>query len=168
MIEKDETLIPGKRKQPETRKLKEEDRLACTVQYITEDVGVVPRGALFHRPDGVVVENANFEGLSTLDAREIKSFLHFRKPTRKVNTNLLERDDYNYAMDFLDPLDIDIPEGCWEIQITADEEMIILKSLYWPGLVFFHKLRTPKHGFIYFGPGKKSLDSVFMLSPFSL
>lgn len=117
-------------------------------------------------PDGVVIENKSFEGLSTLDAREIKSFQHFRMPTRKVNTNLLTRDDYNYALDFLDPLDIDIPEGCWQIQITPEEDEVILRSMYWPGLLFFHKLRTPKHGFLYFGYGKRSVDSAFTLSPF--
>ncbi|KAJ8975326.1 hypothetical protein NQ317_008312 [Molorchus minor] len=166
LIEKDETLVCGKRKAPQIRKLKEEDRLATTVHLIHNESGAIPRGALFRRPDGVVVENISFEGLSTLDAREISSFLHFRPPTQKWNTNLLIRDDYNYAMDFLDPLDIDIPEGCWIIQITSSEEMVILKSVYWPGMIFFHYLRTPRHGFVYFGHGKKCLDLPFMLSPF--
>lgn len=166
LIEKDETLIPQKRKQPEVRKLKEEDRLASTIRLIMNEVSVIPRGALFRRPDGVVVENLSFEGLFTLDAREIKSFLHVRVPTQKVNTNLLTRDDYNYAMDFLDPLDIDIPEGCWIIQITPAEDLVILKSLYWPGFIFYHYLRSPRHGFVYFGHGKKSMDLPFMLNPF--
>ncbi|KAG5887759.1 hypothetical protein JTB14_016110 [Gonioctena quinquepunctata] len=167
LIEKDETWIPGKRKQPEIRKIKEEDRLAATVHQLTEEAGVFPRGALFRRPDGVVVENYSFEGLSTLEAREIKSFLHFRKPTQLYNTNLLTRDDYNYAMDFLDPLDIDIPENCWMIQITPAEDMVVLKSIHWPGLIFFHYLTTPHHGFIYFGHGKQCLDSPFLLGPFT-
>nr|CAH7742326.1 unnamed protein product [Callosobruchus chinensis] len=166
LIEKDETLIPGKRKQAETRKLKEEDRLASTIFLITVEAGVVPRGALFRRPDGVIVENLSFEGLTTLDAREIGSFLHYREPTRKWNSNLLTRDDYNYALDFLDPLDVDIPERCWMIQITQDEESVILKSISWPGFVFFHNLRTPRYGFVYFGHGKKCLDATFMLNPF--
>ncbi|XP_074030518.1 radial spoke head protein 9 [Leptinotarsa decemlineata] len=166
LIEKDETLVPGKRKQPQLRKLKEEDRLACTVHLIIEEVGVVPRGALFKRPDGVIIENLSFEGISPLEAREITSFLHFRQPTRKYNTNLLTRDDYNYAMDFLDPLDIDIPEGCWIIHVTSSEDMVILKSIYWPGLMFFHYLKTSQHGFVYFGHGKKCLDAPFLLNPF--
>ncbi|CAG9822632.1 unnamed protein product [Phaedon cochleariae] len=168
LIDKDEILIPGKRKQPELRKLKEEDRLASTVYQIMDEAGVVPRGALFRRPDGIVVENSSFEGLSTLEAREIKSFLHFRPPTRKQNSNLLTRDDFNYAMDFLDPLDIDLPEGCWIIQITPAEDMAIVKSIHWPGLLSYHFCKTPKHGFIYFGHGKKSLDAPFMLSPFCM
>lgn len=165
-IELGETTFPGIRKTQETLKLKEEDRLASIVHQIINEAGVVPRGALFKNPEGMIIENLSFEGLSTLDAREIKSFQHFRIPTRKTNTNLLTRDDYNYAIDFLDPLDIDIPEGCWQIQITQDEDKVILKSMYWPGLMFFHQLRTHKHGFIYFGYGKKSVDSTFTLSPF--
>ncbi|KAJ8934913.1 hypothetical protein NQ318_012463 [Aromia moschata] len=168
LIEKDETLICGKRKQPQIRKLKEEDRLASTVHLITNESAVIPRGSLFRRPDGVIVENLSFEGLTTLDAREISSFLHLRPPTQKFNTNLLIRDDYNYAMDFLDPLDIDIPEGCWMIQITTAEDLVILKSIYWPGMIFFHYLRSPRHGFVYFGHGKKCMDLPFMLSPFIL
>lgn len=165
-IEIDEPTIPGVRKKQVIRKLKEEDRLASVVHQITYEAGVVPRGAIFKTPEGIVIENLSFEGLSTLDAREIKSFQHFRIPTRKMNTNLLTRDDYNYAIDFLDPLDIDIPEGCWQIHITPEEDKVILKSMYWPGLMFFHQLRSSRHGFIYFGYGKKSIDSAFELSPF--
>ncbi|CAG9838095.1 unnamed protein product [Diabrotica balteata] len=166
VLEQDETLIGGRRKQSETRKLKEEDRLASTVYLIMEESAVIPRAGIFRQPDGVVVNNLGFEGLQLLDAREWSSFLHLRVPTRKQNTNLLTRDDYNYATDFLDPIDNDIPEGCWMIQTTQSEDLVILKSMYWPGLVFFHNLKTPKHGFIYFGHGKKCLDVPFMLSPF--
>lgn len=165
-IELEETAVPGDRKAQEVFKLKEEDRLASIVHGIINEAGIIPRGALFKKPDGVVIENISFGGLSTIDAREIKSFQHFHVPTRKVNTNLLTRDDYNYAIDFLDPLDTDIPEGCWQILITPEEDEVIIRSLYWPGLTFFHKLRTPKHGFVYFGYGKKCVDSAFTLSPF--
>lgn len=166
IIEVDEPYVPGSRKTQVIEKLKEEDRLASVVHQITNEVGVLPRGAIYKTPEGIVIENIGFEGLPTLDAREYKSFQHFRPPSRKVNTNLLSRDDYNYALDFLDPIDIDIPEGCWEMQITPEEDKVILKSKYWPGLMFFHQIRTTKHGFIYFGFGKKSLDSAFTLSPF--
>lgn len=150
----------------QTKQLKEEDRLAATVLFIMNEAAIVPRGALFKRPDGVVVENLSFEGLSALEAREFNSYLHYRLPTRKWNTNLFERDDYNYSMDFLDPLDIDIPEGCWTLQMANGGTLINLKPLYWPGLCFFHYLKTNKHGFVYFGHGKKCLDVPFMLNPF--
>lgn len=153
-------------KESQIKKLKEEDRLSATIFFIMEEVAIVPRGGFFKRPDGVVVENLSFEGLSALEAREFKSYLHNRLPTRKWNTNLLERDDYNYAMDFLDPLDIDIPEGCWTFQFANGGTLILLKSFYWPGMNFYHYLNTIKYGFVYIGHGKKSLDIPFLLNPF--
>ncbi|EFA02731.1 radial spoke head protein 9 homolog [Tribolium castaneum] len=164
LLEKDEISFGDPLPEPQVKKLKEEDRLSATVHLINQEVAVVPRGALYKRTDGVIVENRAFEGLTPLEARELKSFLHFRQPTRKWNTNLLTRDDYNYAIDFLDPLDVDIPEGCWLQNFTAGEEMVVLKSLYWPGMVFFHEIKTPKYGFVYFGTGIKCLDVPFFLN----
>lgn len=145
--------------------MKEEDRLSCTVHFINEEAGVVPRGALFQRPDGVVIENLTFEGLDPLDAQEITCYLHYRKPRQKWNTNLLTRSDYNYALDFLDPLDVDVPEGCWSLQLVDGRTLVILKSVYWPGMVFYHKMKTNKYGSVYIGHGKKCLDIPFMLPP---
>lgn len=168
LIEKDETSLGEKLKTAQVRKLKEEDRLASLVTLVNTEAALAPRGVNFQRPDGVVVENLAFEGLSPLEARELSSYLHTRTPTQKYNTNLLTRDDYNYAVDFLDPLDIDIPEGSWIIQLEAGDSIVLLKSLYWPGLVFYHVLKTPKQGFAYIGNGKKCIDVPFMLNPFVL
>ncbi|GJQ64872.1 hypothetical protein Trydic_g7046 [Trypoxylus dichotomus] len=166
LLEKDEIATGEVLHAPQIRRLKEEDRLSCTVHLINEEAVIVPRGALFKRPDGVVVENLSFQGLERLEANEIKSYLHYRSPRAKWNTNLLTRSDYNYALDFLDPIDMDVPEGCWIIQLSAGGILTILKSLYWPGLVFYHKIDTPKYGYVYFGSGKKCLDIPFMLQIF--
>ncbi|KAK4886650.1 hypothetical protein RN001_002921 [Aquatica leii] len=165
LIDKDETALGKVLHASIMRRVKEEDRLSATVYFISEDAAAVPRGALFKRPDGVVVENLNFEGLSYLDSQEIKCFLHYRTPRQKWNTNLLTRTDYNYAFDFLDTLDADIPEGCWTIQEHDSGSMVLLQSLYWPGLVVYHYTDTPRYGFIYLGNGQKVLDLTFMLNP---
>lgn len=164
LLEKDEIAFGDPLPEPQVKKLKEEDRLSATVFFINQEASIVPRGALFKRSDGVIVENLSFEGLTSLEARELKSFLHFRKPEQKWNSNLLTRDDYNYAIDFLDSLDIDFPPGCWVHNLTADQTQVILKSLYWPGMTFYHQLDTNKHGFTYFGNGVKCLDVPFFLS----
>lgn len=96
---------------PIPRELKEEDRLASIVEFINEDAFVVPRGALFKSPSGDIVDNPGFEGLTLSEAKHLKSFLHCRNPRQKWNTNLLTRNDYNYAIDFLDTIDTDVPEG---------------------------------------------------------
>lgn len=165
LLEKDEIALGTPLKEPQVRRLKEEDRLSATVHSITYEAVALPRGALFKRPDGVVVENRSFEGLNNLEAQEIKCFLHYRIPTQKWNTNLLTRYDYNYAMDFLDPCDTDIPQGCFSLQISLGGILAVFKSLYWPGCICYHYIGTPKYGFVYFGHGKKNLDVPFMLRP---
>lgn len=94
----------------ESGEIKEEDRLAAIVQIITEEAAVVPRGGLFKQTDSIVVHSRAFEGLKVDEADELCSFLHYRTPQRDCNTNLLTRVDYNYAMDFLDTIDKDLPE----------------------------------------------------------
>lgn len=91
--------------------MKEEDRLAAIIQIISEEAAVVPRGGLFKQTDGVTVHSRAFEGLSVEEADELCSFQHYRTPQHDWNTNLLTRVDYNYAMDFLDTIDTDIPQG---------------------------------------------------------
>ncbi|KMQ92708.1 radial spoke head protein 9-like protein [Lasius niger] len=93
------------------KELKEEDRLAAVVESITEDATIIPRGAWFKCPNGDVIENPSFEGLCASDASHLKSYLHARSPKEKWNTNLLSRPDYNYALDFLDSIDMDVPRG---------------------------------------------------------
>lgn len=72
---------------------------------------IVPRGVLYKLSDGKVVINTAYEGLTKGEAEELKSYLHYRKPLQKWNTNLLSRKDYNYALDFLDTIDTDLPKG---------------------------------------------------------
>ncbi|XP_015436949.1 PREDICTED: radial spoke head protein 9 homolog [Dufourea novaeangliae] len=148
---------------PIPKELKEEDRLAVTVDLIRENAAVIPRGAWFKCPNGDITENLSFEGLNSADATYLKSYLHARPPIQKWNTNLLTRPDYNYALDFLDTIDLDVPQGCWSLQLLQGKRLAILHSLYWPGMTFFHKLNTPHYGFLYFGHGKKNMDVVFMV-----
>lgn len=164
-IEEGEELSGTVITKPQVRKLKEENRLAATVHFLNHEAVVIPRGALFKRPDGVVVENRTFEGLSELESREIKAFLHYRLPTQKWNTNLLTRDDYNFAIDFMDPCDIDIPEGCFIHHLVAGDILVMIKPMYWPGMINFHYLQSPKYGFVYFGNGKRCIDVPFLLLP---
>ena len=78
---------------------------------ISDESAVVPRGALFKRTDGYVVNNLAFKGLTLVEAQQLCNYHHYRKPQQRWNTNLLKQPEYNYATDFLDSIDIDIPEG---------------------------------------------------------
>lgn len=162
LCEKYDMTLDKKYPNNTTRPLKEEDRLSATIFFINEDARIVPRGGLFKRPDAVVVENLSFEGLDEMDAQEQASYLHFRGAKNKWNTNLLTRKDYNYAMDFLDTVDMDIPKCCWTVQI-CEGRIAIVRSLYWPGLVFYQVINEPYYGCLYIGNGKKNLDIPFAL-----
>lgn len=91
--------------------LKEEDRLATTVEMITEESLVIPRGGFFKNTDGIIIEHPSYSGLNLLESTDLKSYLHARIPRKKWTENLLTRNDYNYALDFLDPIEMDPLKG---------------------------------------------------------
>ncbi|XP_006148576.1 radial spoke head protein 9 homolog isoform X2 [Tupaia chinensis] len=53
--------------------------------------------------------------------------------------------------------------GSWSIQMERGNALVVLRSLLWPGLTFFHAPRTRNYGYIYVGTGEKNLDLPFML-----
>lgn len=157
----DEALEDGS---PEKcKEMKEEDRLAATISNICDEAECCARGQLIKQPDGTVVINPNFYGLNSLEAKQLKSYLHIRTPTQRWNTNLLTRPDYNYSMDFLDSVDQDIPSGCWNLSLERGNTLVYLRNLYWPGMMFFHRIQTPDAGFFYVGNGRKNMDVPFLL-----
>lgn len=143
--------------------MKEESRLAATISNICDEAEICARGQLIKQPDGTVVISPNFYGLTGPESKQLKSYLHIRLPQQRWNTNLLTRQDYNYSMDFLDSIDQDIPKGCWNLSIEQAGAVAYLKSLYWPGMVYFHKVKTSDAGFLYVGNGRKNLDVPFLL-----
>ncbi|XP_022189818.2 radial spoke head protein 9 homolog [Nilaparvata lugens] len=145
-------------------KLKEENRLAATVHLINDETAVVPRGAYVKRPNGLIEPNQSFQGLQLIESDDLKSYLHFRSPTQKWNSNLLTRRDYNYSFDFLDPLDADLPEGQFILDNSRNGyRLATIRSLTWPGYYFYHFINTPEYGSMYVGNGRKNLDVPFML-----
>lgn len=53
--------------------------------------------------------------------------------------------------------------GSWSIQMERGNALVVLRSLLWPGLTFYHAPRTKNYGYIYVGTGEKNLDLPFML-----
>lgn len=143
--------------------MKEESRLAATISNICDEAEICARGQVLKRPDGTIVINSNFYGLTNQEAKQLQSYLHIRPAQQKWNTNLLTRPDYNYSMDFLDSIDTDIPKGCWNLSLEQSGSVAYLKNLYWPGMLYFHKIRTSDAGFCYVGNGRKNFDVPFLL-----
>lgn len=157
----DDILRPSKRSK---FKLKEEDRLSCMVNLITEESAILPRGALYKNVDGKTIYNPMFRGLSLTDGSKFENYLLYRNPREKWNANLLKKINYNYSVDIFDSTDIIVPrEQSFCLTIEQDPIIVFIKSLHWPGMVFFHKCRTEQHGFCYFGDARKNLDLLFML-----
>ncbi|XP_070806138.1 radial spoke head protein 9 homolog isoform X2 [Pituophis catenifer annectens] len=130
---------------------------------IDQEVGIVPRGAYVKSPLGPVHVNRSFEGLSLTEAKKLSSYFHFTEPVKLKNKTLLEKADLDPAIDFLDSLEHDIPKGSWSIQVERGSRVVVLRSLLWPGLTFYHVPNTKQHGYIYFGHGEKNIDLPFML-----
>ena len=55
------------------------------------------------------------------------------------------------------------PPGSWSIQMERGNALVVLRSLLWPGLTFYHAPRTKNYGYIYVGTGEKNMDLPFML-----
>uniref|UniRef100_A0A8C6Y9H2 Radial spoke head protein 9 homolog n=1 Tax=Naja naja TaxID=35670 RepID=A0A8C6Y9H2_NAJNA len=153
----------GERPYEEEPLVKEELRLVATIHQIDQEVGIVPRGAYVKSPLGPVHVNRSFEGLSLTEAKKLSSYFHFTEPVKLKNKTLLEKADLDPAIDFLDSLEHDIPKGSWSIQVERGSRIVVLRSLLWPGLTFYHVPNTKQHGYIYFGNGEKNIDLPFML-----
>ncbi|XP_009868650.1 PREDICTED: radial spoke head protein 9 homolog, partial [Apaloderma vittatum] len=143
--------------------MKEEARLVATIEQIDRAVGIIPRGAFVKTPSGSVHENRSFEGLSLMEAKKLSSYFHFTEPVNLKNKTLLEKADLDPSTDFLDSLEHDIPPGSWTVQLERGGTVVVLRSLLWPGLTFYHVPMTKQYGYIYFGTGEKNLDLPFML-----
>ncbi|KFQ15342.1 Radial spoke head protein 9, partial [Leptosomus discolor] len=143
--------------------IKEEARLVATIEQIDRAVGIIPRGAFVKTPLGSVHENRNFEGLSLTEAKKLSSYFHFTEPVNLKSKTLLEKADLDPSTDFLDSLEHDIPQGSWTVQLEKGGTVVVLRSLLWLGLTFYHVPLTKQYGHIYFGTGEKNLDLPFML-----
>ncbi|NWS95549.1 RSPH9 protein, partial [Mionectes macconnelli] len=143
--------------------IKEESRLIATIEQIDRAVGIVPRGAFVKTPLGPVHENRHFEGLSLVEAKKLSSYFHFTEPVNLKNKTLLEKANLDPSTDFLDSLEHDIPQGSWSVQLEKGGAVVVLRSLLWLGLTFYHVPMTKQYGYIYFGTGEKNMDLPFML-----
>ncbi|XP_037009872.2 radial spoke head protein 9 homolog [Artibeus jamaicensis] len=144
-------------------RIKEETRLVSIIDQIDKAVAIIPRGALFKTPFGPIHVNRTFEGLSVSEAKKLSSYFHFREPIDLKNKTLLEKADLDPSLDFMDSLENDIPKGSWSIQMERGNALVVLRSLLWPGLTFYHTPGTKNCGYIYVGTGEKNIDLPFML-----
>jgi len=143
--------------------LKEVDRLSQVVQEIDFDTAVVPKGAYSLNEAHMVVPSSEFKGLGLTEAKALSSYVHFRPPTSVACLRALARTDIIFYSNFLDPLESDLPMGCWAVRQEASISLVTLRSLSWPGYVMYHVPGTTKFGGLYFGYAQKNRDLPFLL-----
>jgi len=144
--------------------MKEEDRLKAVIAIIDEESRIVPRGAYIKTPTGQVKINRSFEGLSVEESSKLTSYMHFRTLNDGRTQKKIEEDaNLDPSMDFLDVISNDIPRGCWSLQHEKGDAVVVIRSLNWLGMTFFHIPKTNKFGSLYVGYGEKNVDLPFML-----
>ncbi|XP_071995888.1 radial spoke head protein 9 homolog [Engystomops pustulosus] len=146
-----------------TRYIKEESRLIATIALIDREAAVAPRGAFIRSPLGQVHINPSFRGLTVSESKKLSSFFHFTPTLIPKKKSLLEKADLDPAIDFLDSLEHDIPKGCWSLQWERGSSVVVLRSLLWLGMTFYHVPLTPQHGYLYIGSGERNIDLPFMI-----
>jgi len=95
--------------------LTELDRLSYTVRSIEVDCQLLPVGAIKMTPSHEIRYNESFAGLSIQDANKLEFYQHFRNVQIEEKKNRLNHGDVIFYFDFLDPLENDLPKGCWSI-----------------------------------------------------
>uniref|UniRef100_A0A8C4RNK8 Radial spoke head protein 9 homolog n=1 Tax=Erpetoichthys calabaricus TaxID=27687 RepID=A0A8C4RNK8_ERPCA len=161
---KDTGMVDEEHTNPEdvTVHINEEVRLVAVIALIEREAAVVPRGAYIKDSQGFITVNRMFEGLSMKEAKKLDSYLHFSNPVNQVKGSLLLKADYDPSIDFLNSLEDDKPKGSWVLQFQKGNSVVLLRSLLWLGLSFYHFLSTLNHGYVYVGTGQKNLDFPFM------
>jgi radial spoke head protein 9 len=146
---------------PEMIKIREEDRLACTVHLIMQESAIFPRGYLFRNANGNIQVNPSYHGMNVADANEMKNFKLFRKPLKQHADDEIKPDNFDPLLDVFDTIEDVFPPRTFWFR-TNSRGVVIVRSMLWMGMTFLMKINSPLHGFYYMGYGKKNFELPFM------
>jgi len=131
-----------------------------------------------------VILNGNYTGLSYDTSRELRAYLHLRRPENLQGIALLKRPGIIKTDDFLDCVDKDTPKGTtiplfislflknlyiilfvemWSIIHDAAGMTVFVRNFFWEGYGFYSVLKTSEYGGVYFGNGVPNYDIAFSL-----
>ncbi|KAI9101039.1 hypothetical protein DFS34DRAFT_612977 [Phlyctochytrium arcticum] len=150
--------------QPQERTINEEKRLSGTIALINYETEIVPRGAYYRDSLRKIHKNTNFNGISKSGLDQLTNYLHFREGFDVNKRTLQERaQSFDPSIDIFETIAKDDPKGVWSTQVERTGSVAILRSLLWPGYVFFHTPSPLKWGAMYLGTGQRNLNIGFML-----
>lgn len=99
------------------------------LQLIDHDCAIVPRGAIAVDAAKKVITNANYQGLSFSTSKQLRAYMHMRRPENLQGIALLKRPGIIKTDDFLDCVDKDTPKGKTITKCTLGDVINILLSL---------------------------------------
>jgi len=147
----------------EPKDLQEDLRLACMVEEIDKACSVVPVGAFILSSSQAVMVNPYYRGLSLSSGLKLDSYLHLRKPEVLPTLPISDRALLQKSSQFLDPVSHDVPKGSWSLKHDPPNNLLVLRSLLYPGYVHFSTVGSPLYGSAYHGTGARNYDLPFML-----
>jgi len=149
---------------PAEESVTEEKRLAAFVQAVDHACAVVPNGAYTLDARHRVVRSSTYAGLSHEAANCSNSFVHLRTPLQFDKRKVFDQKGLTQGTDFLDSIQEDQPEGCWNLRFDVSSSCSVLRNLQFCGLVAFAAVApNPAFGYAYFGDGVRQDDLAFML-----
>lgn len=148
----------------EENPLTELHRVSCTIEAIDSDTSVVPVEAYILNDAHQVVPCAEYAGLAYSDLNELNSYAHFRPAKNIGKLRAMAKDDIEWKnSNFLDRLTSTLPIGCWAKRLDPTTSSVQLRSLSWPGYVFYAVAQKSYFGSVYIGHGIKNADLPFLL-----
>jgi len=143
--------------------LSELDRLAWTVNKISDECHIVPKSSVLLTSSKIMQANKNFVGLSRNDAAKLCNYFHFRTPRSPYAVSQYRKSAAMNDTSFLDSITDDLPNGCWALKAKQCGRKIDIYNLLWSGFQFKYNVGETQFVQAYFGDGIRRNDLVFMI-----
>ncbi|KAI9206251.1 uncharacterized protein BJ171DRAFT_597914 [Polychytrium aggregatum] len=148
----------------EEKRITELKRLSGVIALINHQVQIVPRGAYYRDHLHKLSLNPAFQGLTRDGLGKLTEYFHFCEGFDINTRTIMDRaNSFDESIDIFDSLARDEPKGIWSLIMEKSGASVIIRSLLWPGYVFFHSPRPCKWGSFYYGSGQKNLNIGYML-----
>ncbi len=122
-------------------------RLQAMVASIKATTAVKPKGAYITTGDNAVILNKAFAGLEYPEKLESYALVDNTVEGKSLDENDFLSDDL---------------AGSWALHYDAFSSTAIIRSLMYPGYVFYYCGETTSWGSLYFGSGIKNTEFIFM------
>lgn len=124
-------------------------RLAVSVEEISQDCFIAPARALRLTTSKHFVLNVEYAGMTFEESRDLHSYVHLRQPEMD---NIYNADTFTQTNDILTSIDLDPASTKWSLKSKGDGTLNI-RNLRWPGFEFHTTAHCRDFFQGYFGQG---------------